>query len=194
MLVVPFPQLWQPKISLDIVACPHWVENHCCIQYQNRKWRSSGCGAAETNPTSNHEGAGPIPWPCSVGRTSSVASWQQALWFYPLAWEHPYATGVALKSRNQWINQLKKKLFALCVKKNPKRLTLVQSFLTRLHSLGFFFSSVFRLFKAAPVAYGGPQAGGLIRAVAADLRQSYSNTSSELLLWPKPQLTATPDL
>ena len=37
------------------------------------------------------------------------------------------------------------------------------------------------------------QARGLIRAAAAGLHHSHSNTGSELCLWPTPQLTATPD-
>ena len=56
----------------------------------------------------------------------------------------------------------------------------------------FFFFGLF-FFRAAPVAYGGSQARGLIRAVAASLRQSHSNARSELPLWPTPQLRATPD-
>ena len=43
------------------------------------------------------------------------------------------------------------------------------------------------------MAYGGPQARGPIRAVAAGLRQSNSNARSELCLRPTPQLTAMPD-
>ena len=39
----------------------------------------------------------------------------------------------------------------------------------------FFFC----LLRAAPAAYGGSQARGLIRAVAAGLRQSHSKTRSE---------------
>jgi len=46
---------------------------------------------------------------------------------------------------------------------------------------------------AAPAAYGGSQARGLIGAVATGLRQSHSNTGSELRLQPTPQFTATPD-
>ena len=46
---------------------------------------------------------------------------------------------------------------------------------------------------AASVAYGGSQARGPIGAVAAGLRQSHSNSRSELRLQPTPQLTATPD-
>ena len=48
-------------------------------------------------------------------------------------------------------------------------------------------------FRAAPAAYGGSQARGLIGAVAASLRQSHSNARFELNLRPTPQLTATPD-
>ena len=51
----------------------------------------------------------------------------------------------------------------------------------------FFF---FFLFRAAPAAYGGSQAGGRIRATAAS--HSHSNATSELCLQPTPQLT-TPD-
>ena len=59
----------------------------------------------------------------------------------------------------------------------------------------FFF---FGLFRATPMAYGGSQARGPIRAVAAGLRQSHSNGGSEPRLRPTPQLTtpqltATPD-
>ena len=46
---------------------------------------------------------------------------------------------------------------------------------------------------AAPAAYGGSQARGLIGAVATGLRQSHSNAGSEPSLQPTPQLTATPD-
>jgi len=46
---------------------------------------------------------------------------------------------------------------------------------------------------AAPAAYGGSQARGLIGAVATGLRQSHSNTGSKPRLQPTPQLTATPD-
>ena len=43
----------------------------------------------------------------------------------------------------------------------------------------FFFLCIFR---ATPTAYRGSQARGLIRAAAASLRQSHSNTRSELCL------------
>ena len=46
----------------------------------------------------------------------------------------------------------------------------------------FFFFLSFCLFvfsRAAPVAYGGAQARGLIGAAASDLRQSHSNAGSE---------------
>ena len=55
----------------------------------------------------------------------------------------------------------------------------------------FFFLALFRLFRAVPAAYGGSQARGSIRAVAAGPRHSHSNTGSEPLLQPTPQLTAT---
>ena len=53
----------------------------------------------------------------------------------------------------------------------------------------------FCLFRAAPMAYGGFQARGLIGAVAvaAGLRHSHSNARSKPHLWPTPQLMAMPD-
>ena len=62
---------------------------------------------------------------------------------------------------------------------------------------GFFFVFVFVFFAiswAAPAAYGGSQARGLIGTVATGLPQSHSNVGSEPRLWPTPQLTAMPDL
>ena len=56
--------------------------------------------------------------------------------------------------------------------------------------MNFFFFWSFFAFRAAPSAYGGSQARGLIGAVAASLYQSHSNAGSELHLRPTPQLTA----
>ena len=60
-------------------------------------------------------------------------------------------------------------------------------------SFVFFVVVVVAISWAAPAAYGGSQARGLIGAVATGLRQSHSNTGSEPRLQPTPQLTATPD-
>ena len=49
------------------------------------------------------------------------------------------------------------------------------------------------LFRVALSSYGGSQARGLIGAFTAGLRQSHSNSRSELCLRPTPQLTETPD-
>ena len=62
---------------------------------------SSHCGAVEMNPTRNHEVTGSVP---------GLAQWVKdpaLLWLWcrpaavtpirPLAWEPPYAVGVALK-------------------------------------------------------------------------------------------------
>ena len=57
----------------------------------------------------------------------------------------------------------------------------------------FFFFCLFAISWAAPMAYGGSQAMGLIGAVATGLRQSHSNMGSEPRLQPTPQPTATPD-
>ena len=55
------------------------------------------------------------------------------------------------------------------------------------------FIWLFAISWAASEAYGGSQARGLIGAAATGLRQSHSNSGSELSLPPTPQLTATPD-
>ena len=57
----------------------------------------------------------------------------------------------------------------------------------------WFFFCLFAFPRAALTAYGGSQARGLIGAVATSLRQSYSNSGSELRLQPTPQLTAALD-
>ena len=57
----------------------------------------------------------------------------------------------------------------------------------------FFIFLVFLSFRAAHEAYGGSQARGPIRTVAAGLHQSHSNAVSELHLQPPPQLMATRD-
>ena len=56
------------------------------------------------------------------------------------------------------------------------------------------FCCCFCLFRAALTGYGGSQARGQIRAVAAGLCLSHSNTRSEPCLRPTPQLKATPIL
>ena len=80
-------------------------------------------GSAVMNPTSIHEDAGLIPWPCSVGWGSSIAvscgvggrcsSDPMLLWpwlwcrlaatasIWPLAWEPPFAASVALKDQKK---------------------------------------------------------------------------------------------
>ena len=73
--------------------------------------RNSHRGAVETNLTRNHEIAGSIP-DLAQRVKDPVLLW---LWFRPaamaliwlLAWESPYATGVALKSKKK----KKKKIF-----------------------------------------------------------------------------------
>ena len=57
----------------------------------------------------------------------------------------------------------------------------------------FVLFVLFLLSRAAPAAYGGSQARGRIRAIAAGLRHSHSNAGSKLSLQPTPQLTAMRD-
>ena len=61
-------------------------------------------------------------------------------------------------------------------------------------SVNFYIFIYFCLFRAAPMAYGGSQARGLIGAVEASLHHSHSNAGSTVHLRPTPQLMATPDL
>ena len=49
-------------------------------------------------------------------------------------------------------------------------------------TLSFFFN----LFRAAPMTHGGSQDRGPIRAIAAGIHQSHSNTGSEQCLQPTP--------
>ena len=55
-------------------------------------------------------------------------------------------------------------------------------------------SFFFLLFRAAPIAYGGSQARGRIRTMAAGLCHSHRNAGSKIHLWPTLQLRATLDL
>ena len=59
----------------------------------------------------------------------------------------------------------------------PKAVILVSEFVL-LFSI-FFFLGGGRLFRAAPVAYGGSQARGPSGVVATSLHHSHSNTGSE---------------
>ena len=58
-----------------------------------------------------------------------------------------------------------------------------------------FFFGLFAFPRATPVAYGGSQTRGLIRAVAASLNHSHSNSNvgSKPRLGPTPQLMAMMD-
>ena len=98
-----------------------------------RKLGSSCCGSMEMNLTSNHEDAGLIPrfaqWVkdlvivtiCGVGCRPQVESGVAVLWcrlaaaalIRHLAWEFPYATGVALKSKKRKEKRKKRKLITL---------------------------------------------------------------------------------
>ena len=61
-----------------------------------------------------------------------------------------------------------------------------------MNILGFIvlFYFGFCLFRATPITYGGSQARGRIKAVAAALCRSHSNARFEPHLWPTPQLMA----
>ena len=59
--------------------------------------------------------------------------------------------------------------------------------------LFIFFFCLFAISWAALTAYGGSQARGRIRAIAAGICQGHSNVGSEPRLQPTPQLRALPD-
>ena len=61
------------------------------------------------------------------------------------------------------------------------------------HFLELIFFFFFFLFTAAPVAHGSSQASHQIRAIAAGLHHSHSNSGSELHLCTIPHLMATQD-
>ena len=63
---------------------------------------------------------------------------------------------------------------------------------SRKWKLAFIYLFIL-LFRAALVAYGGSQARGQIRDVAASLHHSHSTAAPELRLWPAPQLMAKLD-
>ena len=56
-----------------------------------------------------------------------------------------------------------------------------------------FFFCLFAFSRATPAEYGGSQARGLIRAVAAGLHHSHSSAGSKPCLRPTSQLMTTPD-
>ena len=90
-----------------------------------------------------------------------------------LAWELPHVVSMAKNKNKEIPFVLFVCLFCFC-------------FL-------FFVFCLFAISWAAPAAYGGSQARGLIGAVGIRLRQSHSNAGSELCLQTTPQLKATPD-
>ena len=67
-----------------------------------------------------------------------------------------------------------------------------------IHSILFFIlfcvcACLFAVFWAAPVAHGGSQARGLIRAIATGPHHSHGNAGSKPRLQTTPQLTTMPD-
>ena len=66
---------------------------------------------------------------------------------------------------------------------------LLNTHINKYLFLEFFFC----LSKAAPLAYGGSQARGQIRAEATSLHHSHSNARSELYPQPTLQFMAMPD-
>ena len=124
-------------------------------------------------------------WQCRLAAAAPIQ---------PLAWELPYAAGAALKKKNKKIKKIEGKKEKKKRKPRDKQLGLPLhstclnfSICTNLliskqqsSTLTFFCLFLFfRLFRAAPEAYGGSQARGLSRAVAASLCQSHINAGSK---------------
>ena len=87
------------------------------------------------------------------------------------------------------VRNLKNQALSVRLINNKKALEFHTNLLTLSPVCLFFWGG--GLFRLAPSAYGGSQARGQIRAVAAGLRNC--NTGSELHLRPIPQLMATQD-
>ena len=173
-----------------------------CGSVVESDWESWGCGF---NPWPHSVGWGSgVAVSCGVGRRRGSNTELLWLWRRPVATapigalEPPYATRATLetaKNKNKTkTKQNKKKLWQLIT------LNKVCSVANRVVlMLTFFFFLSFCLFAfstAAPTAYGGSQARGLIRAVASGLCLSHSNVGSvgsKLHLRPIAQLRATLD-
>ena len=137
---------------------------------------------------------------CNLSHSSGNAQILNALYQARIKPTPPQRQGQVLKllhhSGNSWSI-----FFFLISFKNPfSRKTVIPTYPTliadhwRKNSRKIwilFLFLFFGLFRAAPVAYGGSQARGLIKAVAASPHQSHSNARSEPHLQPTPQLTAT---
>ena len=130
---------------------------------------------------------------CGVGCRHSLDPAFLCLWCRPaavplirsLAWELPYAMGVALESKKKrYQNALSFAKIGLQLKIKtipPSPGPFSFSF--------FFFLFFFLLFRVEITAHGSLQANGQIRAAAASLHHSHSNAGSELCLQHIPQLT-----
>ena len=156
---------------------------------------------------------------CSGLKTHDVtaSAWVTAVaWFASLTLQLSYVAGVARKrketctmgneSENEWVcgnSHCGEMGFMASLKCQDTGLILVQHSGLKVPACVFILNLPFYLFIylfgvfafswAAPKAYGGSQARGLIGTVAAGFCQSHSNEGSELPLRPTPQLTATPD-
>ena len=76
-----------------------------------------------------------------------------------------------------------------------RRSVKTPKFFEEIFIFNFYLFVYFALFRAAPTAYGGFQARGLMGAIAAGLRHSHSHSHirSELPLQPMTQLEAMLD-
>ena len=93
-----------------------------------------------------------------------------------VAWDLPYASGMALKSKTNKQNKTKKqKLMIHSASQDSDLIGQGCDLESELLFFICFFSFGFCPFRAQPLAYGGSQARGPIAAAAAGLHHSHSN-------------------
>ena len=106
--------------------------------------------------------------------------------FRLLAWESPYAAGMALKRQKTKRKEKKKNLVFFLVHEGIIFLltgpTLKVRILFFFSFLSFFLSFFFGLFRAILVVFGGSKANGPIGAAAVGLYHSHSNARYQLSL------------
>ena len=114
-------------------------------------------------------------WPCPWHMEVPVPP----QWPEPQQWEHHIPNPLSHQGTPQ-----------TCFKREASYCSLLRQWLVRTPARRELF---IYFFSAALMAFGSTQGRGGIRATAAGLCHSDSNTRSKLHLWPIPQLMATLD-
>ena len=161
------------------------THHQSCKQKLDSCWKSTGF------PSSYKSQMTVVKWnePRSRGRNICItvqalpfANWMNdQQFFWPVKW----VSNIAAVCLTFWlflIDNVHKHSLKMLQYANEK-------YWSSVLEMNFFF---FRLFRAAPAAYGGSQARSWTGAVAAGLRHSHSNTGSNPHLQLTPQLMAIP--